>query len=82
MRIKRNGEDQAGQHGIDQGAGGNEAATTNPMKKAIFTLMDEQYARLEKLAAKQGVSKAEALRRAIILWHLIENGKEHKEVPE
>jgi len=40
------------------------------MKKVIFNLSDEQDARLTKLAKRMGMSKSEALRQAIELYHI------------
>jgi len=40
----------------------------SPTKKVLFHLTDEQYARLDKLATDMGVTRAEALQRAITLY--------------
>ncbi|MDH4120980.1 MAG: ribbon-helix-helix domain-containing protein [Deltaproteobacteria bacterium] len=40
------------------------------MKKVLFNLTEDQYKRLEALAKKQGVTKSEALRRALELYQL------------
>ncbi|MBI4082775.1 MAG: ribbon-helix-helix protein, CopG family [Candidatus Lambdaproteobacteria bacterium] len=45
------------------------------MKKVLFNLTEEQYARLERLADRMGVSKSEALRRAIELYQYVKEAQ-------
>ena len=46
------------------------------MKKVIFNLSEEQDERLGKLAKRMGVTKSDALRRAIELYHLVKEFQE------
>jgi predicted DNA-binding protein len=46
------------------------------MKRVIFNLSEEQDARLTELADRMGVSKAEALRRAIEIYQFIKDAQE------
>lgn len=46
------------------------------MKKVIFNLTEEQNERLESLARRMGVSKSEAMRRAIELYRNFREAKE------
>jgi len=41
------------------------------MKRVVFHLTDEQYERLKALAKRMGVSKKEALRRAVEIYQII-----------
>lgn len=45
------------------------------MKKLLFNLTDEQYEELAQLAKQMGVSKSEALRRAIILYEAVKQAQ-------
>ena len=49
------------------------------MKKVLFNLSEEQYDRLAKLAKSMGVSKSEAMRRAIELYMLFKQWKAEDE---
>lgn len=46
------------------------------MKKVIFNLTEEQDARLGKLAKHMGVTKSEALRRSIELYHFFKEAQQ------
>ncbi len=45
------------------------------MKKVLFNLTEEQYERLGNLAKSMGVSKSEAMRRAIEIYQMIKEAK-------
>ena len=45
------------------------------MKKVIFNLTDEQDEKLGRFAKHMGVSKSEALRRAIELYHFVKESQ-------
>jgi len=45
------------------------------MKKVLFNLTDEQHRRLEDLARRMGVSKSEALRRAIEIYQIVKDAQ-------
>ena len=45
------------------------------MKKVIFNLSEEQDERLGKLAKKMGVTKSDALRRAIDLYQFVKEAQ-------
>ena len=46
------------------------------MKKVLFNLTEEQYERLGNLAKSMGVSKSEAMRRAIEIYQMIKEAKQ------
>ena len=46
------------------------------MKKVLFNLTEEQYGKLEALAARMGVSKSEALRRALEIYQIVKSAQE------
>lgn len=46
------------------------------MKKVLFQLTDDQYARLQGLASRMGVTTSEALRRAIDVYQFIKEAQE------
>ena len=46
------------------------------MKKILLNLTDEQFARLEALAAKMGVTKSEALRTAVRTYDVFRTAQE------
>lgn len=45
------------------------------MKKVLFNLTEEQHRRLEELAKRMGVSKSEALRRAVEIYQIIKDAQ-------
>ncbi len=45
------------------------------MKKVLFNLTEAQYERLDNLARAMGVTRSEALRRAIEVYHFIKEAK-------
>jgi predicted DNA-binding protein len=45
------------------------------MKKVLFNLTEEQHSRLEQLAKRMGVSKSEALRRAVEIYQIIKDAQ-------
>ncbi|MCH8887615.1 MAG: ribbon-helix-helix protein, CopG family [SAR324 cluster bacterium] len=46
------------------------------MKKVLFNLTEEQYERLGRLAKSMGISKSEAMRRAIEIYQMIKEAKQ------
>lgn len=46
------------------------------MKKVLFNLTEEQYERLGNLAKSMGISKSEAMRRAIEIYQMIKEAKQ------
>ena len=46
------------------------------MKKVLFNLTDEQHEKLKALAARMGVSKSEALRRAVEIYMFVKDAYE------
>jgi hypothetical protein len=46
------------------------------MKKVLFNLTDEQFARLKKLADRMGVSTSEALRRSIQVYQFVKESQQ------
>jgi predicted transcriptional regulator len=45
------------------------------MKKVLFNLSEDQYQKLEELAERMGVSKSEALRRAVEIYKFIKDAQ-------
>ena len=45
------------------------------MKKVLFNLSEEQYEELGKLAKQMGISRSEALRRAMELYAIVKKAK-------
>jgi predicted DNA-binding protein len=45
------------------------------MKKVLFSLSEDQYEKLEMLAKRMGVSKSEALRRAVEIYKFIKDAQ-------
>ena len=46
------------------------------MKKVLFNLTESQFERLDELAKKMGVSRSEALRRAMELYAIMKKAKD------
>lgn len=49
------------------------------MKKILISLTDEQYRRLEELAARMGVTKSEAMRAAVKTFDVVRSANERGE---